>query len=944
VWVSQGPRTTVSSRRFAQWTALYLAIGIPLGVLQPDTGQAAWYPPLAIGVAMLLTLGWRVWPVVLACDLVVSLIQYDVHVVGSAISAVLTAGEAALIVALLHRLRFRSTLERADDVVFMGIATAIATAIGATAGSGLLVATDAVDGGFRATWEVWITGDLTGVVLVLPMLLLAVAHPGTARRTFDDGRGRRLELWTVMGCALALVVVYFVAENPHGFKVEKSGPLMLVLLPTFWIAVRFGLVRTSVYTVAMSTSSVVAYAGLGPHLVHRGIDPPTSIDMVSLMLPLLAVGLAAIGVAAAVEAQDRARQRERTIVDASPVGIITVDTEGVVRSWNAAAERILGIATEEVIGTAPPLLHEIDDFGGAGSTTRRPARRVVHHTRSDGRPIAVKAFTSPLEQVDRRFAGRVVVIEDVTEQEALQRQQALLSTAMDQAGESIVVTDTTPVIIYANPGAVTTSGYSLDELIGANPNILTSGLHDAAFYQRMWVAITSGQAWRGTFINRRKNGELYEESASVSPVHDADGELVAFVSVKHDMSRERALEADVRRSQRDRATVQTIIENVGSDGSVSAIASTLCKTIVDFSDFDAATLLLVQGDESLIPAGVAGAAFDGAGDVVMAPDVGARSLVRLTSRGPWCRDWTVLDDHIDPWTERFRSAGITATAYAAARWERDVFAILLAATTADDGPLLAEQQLGLLDELASFAGVVVGSKVEQARNRDEVRAEIRSIIVDQKFSTAFQPYVDLATGEVRGYEALTRFADGTPPDRRIREAWLVGMGPALEAAVARIALEVADRRLPGVQMSLNFSPDTILNGLAATIVRSASRPVVIEVTEHMAIENYPALRAALHACGDVKVSIDDAGAGFAGLRHILELEPDVVKLDIGLIRGIDHDLARQALAAGLAHYATTSDTLLIAEGIETAEEAATVRRLGVQYAQGYYFGRPEIID
>jgi EAL domain-containing protein (putative c-di-GMP-specific phosphodiesterase class I) len=92
------------------------------------------------------------------------------------------------------------------------------------------------------------------------------------------------------------------------------------------------------------------------------------------------------------------------------------------------------------------------------------------------------------------------------------------------------------------------------------------------------------------------------------------------------------------------------------------------------------------------------------------------------------------------------------------------------------------------------------------------------------------------------------------------------------------------------------------------------------------------------------VSIDDAGAGFASLRHILELEPDVVKLDIGLIRGIDTDLARQALTAGMSHYARSTNTLLVAEGVETAGEAETVRRLGVHYAQGFYFGRPRILD
>jgi EAL domain-containing protein (putative c-di-GMP-specific phosphodiesterase class I) len=165
----------------------------------------------------------------------------------------------------------------------------------------------------------------------------------------------------------------------------------------------------------------------------------------------------------------------------------------------------------------------------------------------------------------------------------------------------------------------------------------------------------------------------------------------------------------------------------------------------------------------------------------------------------------------------------------------------------------------------------------------------------------------------------------------------------LEVVLATAALDAADRMLPGVELSVNFSPETILSGRAAEVVRGRERPVVVEVTEHTAIEDYVALRAALAACGPVKVSVDDAGAGFASLRHILELEPDVVKLDIGLIHGIDGDLARQALAAGMRHYAQRTGTLLIAEGVETEAEADTVRRLGVHYGQGYYFGRPSRI-
>jgi EAL domain-containing protein (putative c-di-GMP-specific phosphodiesterase class I) len=127
-------------------------------------------------------------------------------------------------------------------------------------------------------------------------------------------------------------------------------------------------------------------------------------------------------------------------------------------------------------------------------------------------------------------------------------------------------------------------------------------------------------------------------------------------------------------------------------------------------------------------------------------------------------------------------------------------------------------------------------------------------------------------------------------------------------------------------------------------VRSCARPLALEVTEHVPIEDYSELRRALLECGPAHVAVDDAGAGYASLRHILELQPDVVKLDIGLVRNIDSDPARQALVAGLVHYAQTAGLRLIGEGVETEAERDTLRALGVPLGQGYLFGRPAPLD
>ncbi len=148
-------------------------------------------------------------------------------------------------------------------------------------------------------------------------------------------------------------------------------------------------------------------------------------------------------------------------------------------------------------------------------------------------------------------------------------------------------------------------------------------------------------------------------------------------------------------------------------------------------------------------------------------------------------------------------------------------------------------------------------------------------------------------------------------------------------------------------MSLNVSPITVIERTAEVrdIVAAAGRPIVIELTEHVAIDDYSVLRGALETLGaHVRVAVDDAGAGYASMRHILELRPQYAKLDISLVRGIDADDLRQALAAGLNFYGLRTGCQLIAEGVETQAEADVLQRLGIEFAQGFLYGRPERID
>lgn len=229
------------------------------------------------------------------------------------------------------------------------------------------------------------------------------------------------------------------------------------------------------------------------------------------------------------------------------------------------------------------------------------------------------------------------------------------------------------------------------------------------------------------------------------------------------------------------------------------------------------------------------------------------------------------------------------------------------------------------------------SEASGDREREQLQAAIRRFIAGRGLSIVSQPVVDLATGEVVGVEALARFESHPPmrPDIWILEAWRLGLGYQLEVTLLRQAARLLERLPSEVFLSVNLSPETLLRpGFTDEDLPWAR--LVLEVTEHVPVEDYVAFRRPLDELRGrgARLAVDDAGSGFASLRHIIELEPDLIKLDEAVIRGIDGDPRRQAMAVALATFASTLGCDIVAEGVEQASELDALRRIGVRYAQG----------
>ena len=258
---------------------------------------------------------------------------------------------------------------------------------------------------------------------------------------------------------------------------------------------------------------------------------------------------------------------------------------------------------------------------------------------------------------------------------------------------------------------------------------------------------------------------------------------------------------------------------------------------------------------------------------------------------------------------------------------------------------LNDRDLAMMRVFADLTAAQIDHDRADQRRQAEAIARVREVMSGEGLSMLFQPIVDIDAGRPVGFEALARF-DQTPrrgPDLWFAEAAEVGLGVDLELAAVRMALRHLPQLPPSAYLAVNVSPLTAISGLLdAALSDVPAHRVVVEITEHDVIETYDQLEASLSDLRrrGVRVAVDDAGAGYASFRHVLRLQPDIIKLDMTLTRDIDHDAPRRALASALIAFGRDTGSAIVAEGVETAAELRTLRQLGVDAAQGYFLGRP----
>ena len=542
--------------------------------------------------------------------------------------------------------------------------------------------------------------------------------------------------------------------------------------------------------------------------------------------------------------------------------------------------------------------------------------------------------------------GYVSVWRDVSSREEgvaeLRRHSELVRAIVDSSPFATMAFDTERRLLFWNPSAERVFGWRADEVIGRPFPREAVPDEDLESSDARVVRTLGGMPVTGERIRRltRDGRELMVEIHG-GPLMGADGVAFGYAGQMVDVTRMAEMEADLAMVGRVNAILSGAVGKLVAGATFEQAATAICDELRGLHAVDFTAIGAFVDDGVIL---VAANAPDGVplqrGDRL--PPHRAEALRERANGGPWAQYWESLPEDGE-WGRRLDEAGIKAFAFGPIHHGAHTDGGLMVATRDEAFARTLVEKWSSLIDFTTTPSALLAERLHDRRSEIALRRSLTAILNAEDFHSVFQPIVELASGDVVGHEALTRFGNGRRPDLVFADAWTVGLGPDLELATLRMAIGAA-RALPaGRWLDVNISPRLLDDAVALrAVLRTADRPIVLEITEHEVIEDYTTFLRSVRSLGhDIRLAVDDAGAGVANFAHIIDLGPDFVKLDVSLVRRVNAHLGRQALVVGMRYVSRTSGCRLVAEGIETAAEARTLGELGVEYGQGFWFGRPE---
>jgi len=651
-----------------------------------------------------------------------------------------------------------------------------------------------------------------------------------------------------------------------------------------------------------------------------------------------------------------AQQEIRGLVkfpDENPSPVMRVSADGTLLYANRGSEAVLSV-WERSVGDRMPehIVRQCRDALAAGRDTR----------------FDVACGTSIYTFVLAPSGGQGYVNMyglDITERVQADAQMRKLSSALEQTADSVMITDRNGIVEYINPMFCELTGFSPSEVIGNKANVVKSGHHDNEFYTQLWRTILDGEVFRGTFVNKKKDGSLYYEEKTITPLRSGQGEITHFVSTGKDITERMQTEErlhylayhDVLTGLPNRALfIDRLKHTMARRDAVERRIAVLFLDLDRFKNIND-TLGHGVGDRLLqaLPERLLGCVRKGdtvarlGGDefAILVENIGtmedashiATKLIAAMAQP------VTIDEH-----ELFISTSIGISIFPDD--SIDANALLKHADTA----MYRAKDLGR--NTYQFYSTDMSAK---AFERLSMETSLRRALDRGEFELYYQPQVELGSGRIIGAEALIRWHHAelgmVSPVKFIPLLEDTGLILPVSEWVLRTAAEEAKiwQRVAGttVRVAINlssrqFHDDRFKEQVADVISESGLEPSLfdLEITESILMQNNQASMSNLHALHGlgVRLSVDDFGTGYSSLSYLKRFTVDTLKIDRSFIHDVTSDQDDAAIVGAIIVMAHSLKLEVVAEGVETEEQFEFLRSRGCDAMQGNLFSTPVPAD
>ena len=658
-------------------------------------------------------------------------------------------------------------------------------------------------------------------------------------------------------------------------------------------------------------------------------------------------------------------------VEQSPNTIIIADANGIAEYVNPRFCAVTGYAAEEALGKK---LH-LHQSGRADKEVYDEIRSTIKsgqvwrgelNSRSKlGKMYWEDVVISPIFDDQGNITNILSEQIDITSRKQIEEQIRLFEKVFANANEGIMISDANNRIVATNPAFTEITGYTMEEVIGKNPNILSSGQMDADFYDRMWSSIQATGKWQGEVVDRRKDGNIYAEWLSISALLDDSGRLTHYVALIADISERKAAEErmvylaqhDVLTGLPNRMLFQDRLQQAIAFAERQRTSVALLfmdldrfKDVNDTLGHHVGDLLLqevtrrirhcVRGSDTVSRQG---------GDeyVIMLPnldDLG--DIMQVVNK--------LIESIANPYELEGHIVHVT-TSVGVSVYPQDGADIETLIRNADTAMYQAK------DAGRNGYRFFTQEMNHTIARRVGLENKLRGAINRNELLIHYQPQVDLLSGQVVAAEALVRWQhpeDGlTSPAEFIRVAEECGMIVALGEWVLNEACrqnqEWRTLGLRKIVMAVNLSPlqlhDRRLMEIISAALDSSGMPseaLELEITESAMLKNSEQAIAMLNNISrlGIRISIDDFGTGYSSLSHLKKFPVDMLKIDQSFVRDLSIDRDDAAIVSAVISMAKSLGLHVIAEGVETDEQLQFLEKLDCDFIQGFYFSKPLTAD